>query len=120
MSEETTACLIHAIENNLKISTILSNLSGIEYYIESKIFDNSQISSILVILQLLRSIFILHLNRQRTTMSINDEENDDEEIICRNISRLTFKFITRIIQQVNHIHSIKKKQNSIFRIILIN
>jgi hypothetical protein len=34
-------------------------------------------------------------------MSINDEEeNDDEDIICRNISRLTFKFITRIIQQV--------------------
>lgn len=51
-----------------------------------------------MILQLLRSIFILHINRQRTNMSINDE--DDEEIICRNISQLTFKFITRIIQQV--------------------
>ncbi|CAF0925752.1 unnamed protein product [Adineta steineri] len=104
VSEETTACLIHSIESNLKISTILSNISGIEYYIETKIFDNSQTSSILVILQLLRSIFILHINRQRTTMSINDEDeddNDEEEIICRNISRLTFKFITRIIQQDN-------------------
>jgi len=38
-------------------------------------------------------------------MSINDDENDDEEIICRNISRLTFKFITRIIQQVYKIDS---------------
>ncbi|CAF3557317.1 unnamed protein product, partial [Rotaria sp. Silwood2] len=100
VSEETTACLIHAIENNSKISTILSNISGIEYYIETKIFENSQISSILVILQLLRSLFILHINRQQTKMSINDEEND-EETICRNISRLTFKFITRIFQQGN-------------------
>ena len=41
VSEETTACLIHAIENNLKISTILSNLSGIEHYIETKIFDSN-------------------------------------------------------------------------------
>ncbi|UJR32357.1 hypothetical protein I4U23_019820 [Adineta vaga] len=102
VSEETTACLIHAMENNLKISTILTNLSGIEYYIETKIFDNSQISSILVILQLLRSLFILHINRQRSAMAVNDEENDDDnEIICRNISRLTFKFITRIVQQDN-------------------
>ncbi|CAF0835966.1 unnamed protein product [Rotaria sordida] len=100
VSEETTACLIHSIENNSKISTILSNISGIEYYIETKIFDNSQISSILVILQLLRSLFILHINRQRTKMLINDEEND-EEMICRNISKLTFKFITRIFQQGN-------------------
>ena len=53
----------------------------------------------MVILQLLRSLFILHINRQRTSMSINDEEID-EDIICRNISRLTFKFITRIVQQV--------------------
>ncbi|CAF1135968.1 unnamed protein product [Adineta ricciae] len=101
VSEETTACLIHAIENNLKISTILSNLSGIEYYIETKIFDNSQIASILVILQLLRSLFILHVNRQRSAMAVDDEEHDDNEIICRNISRLTFKFITRIVQQDN-------------------
>ncbi|CAF3710797.1 unnamed protein product [Rotaria sp. Silwood1] len=105
VSEETTACLIHAIENNSKISTILSNISGIEYYIETKIFDNSQITSILVILQLLRSLFILHINRQRTKMLINDEEND-EETICRNISRLTFKFITRIFQQGNITKSI--------------
>jgi hypothetical protein len=44
VSEETTACLIHSIENNIKISTILSNLSGIEYYIESKIFDSKFIN----------------------------------------------------------------------------
>jgi len=95
-SEEATACLIHAIENNLKISTILSNLSGIEYYIETKIFDNTQLSAILVLLQLLRSIFILHLNRQRLMTSMNEDEN---EVLCRNISRLIYKFIQRIIQQ---------------------
>jgi hypothetical protein len=34
------ACLIHAIEKSLKVSTLLSNLGGIEYYIETKIFDS--------------------------------------------------------------------------------
>ncbi|CAF3359499.1 unnamed protein product [Rotaria socialis] len=100
VSEEATACLIHAIENNSKISTILSNLSGIEHYIETKIFDNSQVSVIIVILQLLRSLFILHINQQRTHMLVNDDEND-EDTLCRNISRLTFKFITRLFQQGN-------------------
>lgn len=57
-------------------------------------------SAIVVILQLLRSLYILHVNRQRTDTSIHDDDND-EETICRNISRLTFKFITRIFQQVN-------------------
>ena len=39
-SDEATACLIHAIENNSKISTILSNISGIQYYIETKLVDS--------------------------------------------------------------------------------
>ena len=131
VSEETTACLIHAIENNMKISTILSNLSGIEYYIETKIFDSkfrktmfffqfrdwlvldSQISSILVILQLLRSLFILHINRQRSNVSMNDEtDHDDQEMICRHLSRLTFKFITRIIQQVDRL-DLQRRENSL-------
>ena len=34
------------------------------------------------------------------TINDDDENENDEEIICRNISRLTFRFITRIIQQV--------------------
>jgi len=43
-------------------------------------------------------------------MIINDEEENDEELICKNISRLTFKFITRIIQQVFFlIYSLQKK-----------
>ena len=62
---------------------------------------DSEIASILVILQLLRSLFILHVNRQQSAMAVDDDEHDDNEIICRNISRLTFKFITRIVQQVN-------------------
>lgn len=38
---------------------------------------------------------------------MNDEDINDEETICQNISRLTFKFITRIIQQVNFRYKIK-------------
>ena len=55
-------------------------------------------------------------------MSINDDEEiDDEEVICRNISRLTFKFITRIIQQVCRIDRRKNRFNDVlFRIILRN
>ncbi|CAF3871063.1 unnamed protein product [Rotaria magnacalcarata] len=33
-------------------------------------------------------------------MLVNDDEND-EDTLCRNISRLTFKFITRLFQQGN-------------------
>jgi hypothetical protein len=45
-------------------------------------------------------------------MAVNDEEHDDEnEVICRNISRLTFKFITRIIQQVRSCYSLEKPLN---------
>ena len=58
----------------------------------------------LVVLQLLRSLFILHINRQRTAPmdDVGDDNENDQELICRNISRLTFKLVAGVLEQVRH------------------
>jgi hypothetical protein len=63
---------------------------------ELDVLDRSR-SAVLVVVQLLRSLFILHLNRQRT---ISIDEQHDEELVCNNLSRLTLTFVGNLPDQV--------------------
>ena len=106
INEETIASLLHAIENNRQISTILSNLDGIETFLQSKAPDRNSLvlevlrrsllvcseASTLIVLHLLRSLFILHLN-------------DPNQTICQQVSRMAVELVTRLIDEVRPILS---------------
>ncbi|CAF0956506.1 unnamed protein product, partial [Didymodactylos carnosus] len=122
LSDDSCKNMMRGIETNLKISSFLTRINCIEYYIEVQIGDEFDTSTILSVFQILRALYFVHLRHHQTHVestlnqivdsNFNDnvltassgafvpmEIKNSQNSICKEIASLIFRFSTKIIQQ---------------------
>lgn len=91
--EEVTARFLHSIEIHRDVSHLIENLSSFEHFLSIEDFQQNSTSKNLIFFQLIRSLFVLHLNRQRNSSS------NDEQILLHQLSRIYLRSMTNLFQK---------------------